>query len=364
MKKLNISANFMVFSLIIAALLAAPLGLSDFRINLLGKFVSFAILAIGIDLIWGYTGILSLGHGVFFGLGGYVMGMYLKLEASGGKLPDFMSWSGLTQLPLIWQPFTHVWSLVFVILLPAALALILGWLTFKNRIRGVYFSILSQALSIIFVVLFIGQQAYTGGTNGITNFTTLFGQPLILDEMRITLYYVSVALLILTYAYCRFIVTHRIGRILVAIRDGENRVRFSGYNPAAYKIFVYVSSAAIAGLAGAIFVPQVGIISPAEMGIVPSIEMVIWVAIGGRGTLVGAIIGAICVNALKSGISESFPEIWSYFIGMAFIIFVLFMPKGLIGMLHSCQARWNMRFSPSSMDGIEKESTSISSPRA
>lgn len=368
MKKLHCSPNVVVFGLIVAALLAAPLGLSDFRVNLLGKFVAFAILAIGIDLIWGYTGILSLGHGVFFGLGGYAMGMYMKLEASGGKLPDFMSWSGLTQLPLIWQPFSHSWSLIFILLLPAGLAFVLGWLTFKNRIRGVYFSILSQALSIIFVVLFIGQQAYTGGTNGITNFTTIFGQPLILDETRLTLYYTAVALLVLTYAYCRFLVTHRIGRILIAIRDGENRVRFSGYNPASYKIFVYVSSAAIAGLAGAIFVPQVGIISPAEMGIVPSIEMVIWVAIGGRGTLIGAIIGAICVNALKSGISESFPEIWSYFIGLSFIVFVLFMPKGIVGLAKEHGAGllgrvFHRSAGPDTESDIEKESLAASEPK-
>ncbi len=327
------SPNNIIFLLIVLALLIAPAFLSEFRVNLLGKFVAFAILAVGLDLIWGYTGILSLGHGVFFGLGAYAMGMYLKMESSGGHLPDFMSWSGLESLPLIWQPFTSPLSLVFVILLPGILAFIIGYLTFRNRIRGVYFSILSQALYINYVVLIIGQQAYTGGTNGITNFTTIFGLPIILDETKEMLYYVAVGLLVLTYIYCRYIVNHRIGRILVAIRDGENRARFSGYNPTGYKIFVYVSSAVIAGIAGAIFVPQVGIISPAEMGIIPSIEMVIWVAIGGRGTLIGAVIGAICINALKSGVSESFPEIWSYFIGIAFVVFVLFMPTGIVGVV-------------------------------
>jgi len=333
MKKIMHSPNTIAFVVIVLALVAAPLFLSEFRVNLLGKFVSFAILAIGLDLVWGYTGILSLGHGVFFGLGAYAMGMYLKMESSGGKLPDFMSWSGLEQLPAIWVPFSSPLSLIFVLLVPAGLALVLGYLTFKNRIRGVYFSILSQALSIIFVVFFIGQQAYTGGTNGLTNFQTIFGQPLILDETRYALYYIAIGLLILTYSYCYFIMNHRIGKILIAIRDGENRVRFSGYDPTWYKIFVYVSSAVIAGVAGAIFVPQVGIISPTEMGIVPSIEMVIWVAIGGRGTLIGAVVGAIFVNALKSGVSESFPEIWSYFIGIAFIVVVLFMPQGIVGMV-------------------------------
>ena len=321
------------FLLLFIILLAAPLFLSEFRVNLLGKFVSYAILALGIDLIWGYTGILSLGHGVFFGLGAYVMGMYLKMEAAHGKIPDFMSWSGLEKLPWLWAPSANPLSLIGCVLVPAVLALILGYLTFKNRIRGVYFSILSQALSLIFVVFFVGQQAYTGGSNGLTDFKTLFGMSLASTESHYILYYVSLLCLFLVYVYCSLLVTKRLGRILIAIRDGENRVRFSGYNPTIYKIFVYVSSAAIAGLAGALFVPQVGIISPAEMGIVPSIEMVIWVAIGGRGTLFGAVIGAIIVNSLKSGISESFPEIWSYFFGLTFVLVVLFMPDGLVGVV-------------------------------
>lgn len=328
------SKEKLVFSLIAAALLLAPLFLSDFRINLLGKFVSYAILAIGIDLIWGYTGILSMGHGVYFGLGAYGMAMYLKLEAAHGKLPDFMAWSGLEVLPWFWQPFANGGvALLLAILIPAALALIIGCLTFKNRIRGVYLSILSQALAVIFVVLFVGQQAYTGGTNGLTNYNTILGFSLASDDTKLVLYYVSVAILIFTYILCSFIVNRRFGKLLVAIRDGENRVRFSGYNPTVYKVFVYTLSAALAGIAGAIYVPQVGIISPAEMGIIPSIEMVIWIAIGGRGTLIGAVIGAILVNALKSGISESFPDIWSYFIGLTFITVVLFMPSGIVGMV-------------------------------
>lgn len=328
------SKEGLVFSLIAALLIFAPLFLSDFRVNLLGKFVSYAILAIGLDLIWGYTGILSMGHGVYFGLGAYAMAMYLKLEAAHGKLPDFMSWSGQEVLPWFWQPFSSsALALTLSIVIPAALALLIGFLTFKNRIQGVYLSILSQALAVIFVVLFVGQQAYTGGTNGLTNYSTIFGFSLASEDTKLVLYYVALGLLILTYALCSFIVNSRLGRILVAIRDGENRVRFSGYNPAVYKIFVYALSAALAGMAGAIYVPQVGIISPAEMGIVPSIEMVIWVAIGGRGTLIGAVIGAILVNALKSGISESFPDIWSYFIGMVFIAVVLFMPSGIVGLI-------------------------------
>ncbi len=336
MKRLSdfniIKRKNLTITIIIVLLCIAPLFLSDFRVNLLGKFIAFAIIALGIDLIWGYTGILSLGHGVYFGLGAYCMAMYLKLEAEGGKLPDFMSWSGREILPWFWKPFEIApIAIVLAIVLPALIALIVGYLTFKNRIKGVYFSILTQALSIIFVVLFVGQQEFTGGTNGITNFKTIFSFSLAKSSTKLWLYYISVILLLLAFIFCKFVISRRIGRVLIAIRDGENRARFSGYNPTTYKVFVYCISAALAGLAGAIYVPQVGIISPAEMGIVPSVEMVIWVAIGGRGRLNGAIIGAILVNLLKSGVSEQFPSVWSYFIGIAFVVVVIFMPTGLVG---------------------------------
>lgn len=325
--------NNLTVTVLFVLLAIAPIFLSDFRTNLLGKFIAFAVLALGIDLIWGYTGILSLGHGVFFGLGAYCMAMYLKLEASNGKLPDFMSWSGQEVLPWFWRPFAYApIAIILSVLVPVILALVIGYLTFKNRIKGVYFSILTQALSIIFVVLFVGQQAFTGGTNGITNFKTIFGFPLSSSNTKVSLYYVTLAVLILAFIFCKWIVQRRLGKVLVAIRDGENRARFSGYNPAIYKTFVYCISAGLAGLAGALYLPQVGIISPAEMGIVPSVEMVIWVAIGGRGTLVGAVIGAVLVNSLKSAVSESFPGIWSYFIGIMFIAVVIFMPYGLMGL--------------------------------
>ncbi|ADY56515.1 urea ABC transporter membrane protein [Syntrophobotulus glycolicus DSM 8271] len=348
------SKENLVFFVIAIALLLAPLFLSDFRVNLLGKFIAYAILAIGIDLIWGYTGILSLGHGVYFGLGAYCVAMYLKLEAAGGKVPDFMSWSGLTAIPWFWEPFSNgFFSLMMAVAIPTVLAFVVGYLTFKNRIRGVYLSILSQALAIIFVVLFVGQQAYTGGTNGLTSFRHMFGFSLANNATQMVLYYIAVVLLILTYGLCKMLVGRRIGKILVAIRDGENRVRFSGYNPTAYKVFVYCLSAAIAGLAGAIFVPLVGIISPAEMGIVPSIEMVIWVAIGGKGTLIGAVIGAMVVNALKSGISESFPEIWSYFIGLVFIFVVLYMPLGIVGLVRKTAEKYRRKPEQGSGTGID-----------
>jgi urea transport system permease protein len=331
--KNRVLGNNLTVTVVFILLAIAPLFLSDFRTNLLGKFIAFAILALGIDLIWGYTGILSLGHGVFFGLGAYCMAMYLKLEASGGKLPDFMSWSGQKSLPWFWKPFAYApLAIILSILVPVILALIIGYLTFKNRIKGVYFSILTQALSIIFVVLFVGQQAFTGGTNGITNFKTIFGFSVSASSTKATLYYISLGVLVLVFIFSTWLIKKRLGKVLIAIRDGENRARFSGYDPAVYKTFVYCISAGLAGLAGALFVPQVGIISPAEMGIVPSVEMVIWVAIGGRGTLVGAIIGAVLVNSLKSAVSESFPAAWSYFIGIMFIAVVIFMPYGLMGL--------------------------------
>lgn len=322
-----------VFSILIIILALAPLVLSSFRLNLLGEFICFAIVAVGIDLIWGYTGILSLGHGVFFGLGAYCMAMYLKLESSKGKVPDFMSWSGVEKLPLLWAPFKNpIFALAMVVLVPVFIAFLLGYFTFRNRIKGVYFSIFSQALSIIFGVLFVGQQAFTGGTNGITNLKVIFGYSLRSNNVKMVLYYISLAVLVLVFVLCKLIVKGRTGKVLVAIRDGENRVRYGGYNPTSYKVFVYCVSAAIAGIAGALFVPQIGIITPDQMGIVPSIEMVIWVAIGGRGTVIGAVIGALIMSIAKEAVSESFPEIWLYFLGISFVVVVVFLPNGIVGL--------------------------------
>ena len=260
------------------------------------------------------------------------MAMYLKLSTAGvGKLPDFMVWSGMKELPSFWIPFANpVFAMAAVIIVPILLAVVIGYLTFLNRIKGVYFSILSQALAMIFSVLLIGQQKVTGGSNGLTGFTTLFGLNLNDTVSKIILFYVTLAFLAVIYLICRFLVKSRFGKVLVAIRDGENRVRFTGYNPAKYKVFVYALSAAVAGIAGALFVAQVGIISPAEVGTVFSVEMIIWVAIGGKGSLIGPIIGALAVGGLKTGISENFPEIWSYFIGIVFVVVILWMPKGMI----------------------------------
>ena len=326
-KKKNIAFVFLV--LIISLL---PLFLSPFRVSLVGKFITYAIVALSIDLIWGYTGILSLGHGVFFGLGGYGMGMYLKLVASHGRLPDFMSWSGRTTLPWFWEFYkTAPEAILMIILVPSILAFVLGLLTFLNRIKGVYFSILSQALALVFVTIFIGLQPYTGGTNGITEFSTLFGLPIAGVKAKYMWYYVALTFLVITYIVFSSIMRTKCGRVLVAIRDGENRARFSGYQTASYKTFVYVLSALFTGIAGALFVPFSGIISPSEMSISNSIDMAIWVAVGGRGTLIGAAVGAFVVNITKTLISESFPEIWSYFIGAIFVIVVLFLPRGLTG---------------------------------
>ena len=315
-----------------ALLLLAPLVLSDFRLGLLGKFLTFAILAVALNLIWGYAGMLSLGHGVFFGLGGYAMGMFMKLEASGGKLPDFMFWSGLEKLPLFLAPFKHAWfALPMVFILPAVLAGALGYLVFRSRITGVYFALITQALALIVSILFIGQQPYTGGTNGITNYSTVFGFQVFSPGTQLALYFITVGTLALIYLLLRVIVDSRFGRLMIAMRDDENRVRFMGYDPAIIKTLVFAASGGISGIAGALFVPQVGIISPSSMGILQSIEIAVWVAVGGRGTLAGPVIGSLLVNAAKSGLSESFPVIWQFFLGGLFISAVLLFPSGIMG---------------------------------
>ncbi len=323
-----------------AILLAAPFYLSEFRLNLLGKFLTFAIVAIGLDLIWGYGGMLSLGQGLFFGLGGYAFAMYLKLESGDGRLPDFMVWSGLRELPWFWQPFQYApFALLMVVVVPALVAGIFGYFIFRSRIQGVYFSIITQASTLLVSIWLIGQQPYTGGTNGITNLSTIFGFPLASQDTKVGLYIVTVIMLGLIYIGCRSLTRSRFGRLLVAMRDDEARVRFLGYNPVVLKTMVFALSAAIAGIAGALFVPQVGIISPSELGVVPSIEMVIWVAVGGRGTLIGAVIGALLVNWGQSAFSEQFPDIWQYFLGALFIGSVLIFPRGVVGLFNDAVSK-------------------------
>jgi len=312
-----------------------PIILPSFRLNLLGRFLSLSIVALGIDLIWGYTGMLSLGHGVFFALGGYAIAMYLKLQIPAGsssQLPEFMSLYGVTELPWFWQPFySFPFTLIAIFIIPAIVGGILGYLIFRNRIRGVYFSILTQAMTIVFFNFFNGQQKLINGTNGLTDFKTILGLSFTEERTKVIFYILTVILLVIAYALCRWLTSGRFGRLLVAIRDDEPRVRFSGYNPTGFKVLVFAISAGLAGMAGAMFTLQTGIISPKAMDIAFSIEMVIWVAVGGRATLIGAIIGTLIVNFGKSLLSEQFPEIWLFFQGALFLIVVMVLPNGIVG---------------------------------
>ncbi len=332
-------------TIIAIMLLSAPLFLSDFRLSLLGKFLTFAIVAMGMVLIWGFGGMLSLGQGLFFGLGAYAFAMYLKLETAQGRLPDFMVWSGLKELPWFWTPFhSPVFAIAMVIIVPTVIAGVLGFFVFRSRIQGVYFSIITQALTLLVSTLLIGQQPFTGGTNGLTNLTSIFGYPLASQQTKDVLYMVTVICLIGVYIFCRKLTTSRFGRLLVAMRDDESRVRFLGYDPVVIKTITFAIAAAITGIAGALYVPQVGIISPSTLGVVFSIEMVIWVAVGGRGTLVGAIIGALLVNWGRSTFSEEFPDIWSYFLGGLFIVVVLLFPQGVVGTLQTAIGKLRDKF--------------------
>lgn len=330
----------MIYLLFFLILLLAPFYLTEFRLALLGKFLCYAIIAVGICLIWGYTGILSLGHGVYFGIGAYCMAMYLKLEASKGALPDFMEWNGVQELPWFWKPFFNpFFSIMAAIFIPAMLAVVLGMLTFKNRIKGVYFSLLSQAVVVVVVTLLIAKQDLTGGTNGLTNFSTVFGFSLSSPMVQIVLYAITVFALFAIFMLSVWITKSRLGHVLIAIRDGENRLRFLGFDPAVFKVFIYSLSASFAGIAGALFVLQVGLISPSMMDIIPSIEMVLWVAIGGRHSLFGAIIGAILTNGAKSFFSETYPDVWLFCLGILFILIVVFFPKGIAGLFEAFPKR-------------------------
>ena len=318
-------------------LVVAPLALSAFRLGLLSKYLCFAIVALGIDVAWGYGGMLTLGQGVFFGLGGYAMGMYLKLhEAGPGKVPDFMSWSGVEKLPLLWKPFRYPWvALPAAILIPTLVAALLGMLIFRQRVRGAYFAILTQALAAAFAILLVGQQGLTGGTNGLTNFHELFGFNLADPANKRTLYYVVACTLGGLFLLARAMMGSRYGRLLVAVRDAEDRVRFLGYNPLVVKSVAFAFSAALAGIAGAFFVVVVGIVSPTAVDVVASLELVILVAVGGRGTLYGAIVGAVAVNWARTSLSEHFAYGWLYLEGALFVLVIAYVPGGLAGLVRS-----------------------------
>ncbi|MGW0193241.1 urea ABC transporter permease subunit UrtC [Nonomuraea sp. NPDC003201] len=332
-----IKRNLPFATVAVIALVAAPLLLEPFRLGLLAKYLCYAIVALGIGLAWGQGGMLTLGQGVFFGLGGYAMAMYLKLNEAGGGLPDFMVWSGVERLPALWAPFANpIFALAMAVLGPVAIALLLGALVFRQRVRGAYFAILTQALAAALVILLVGQQGLTGGTNGMTNFFELFGQDLAEDSTQRTLYLVVAVVLGALYLATRQLVNSRYGRLLVAVRDGEDRVRFLGYDPALVKTVTFAASAGMAGLAGALFVPVVGIISPALLGVVPSLELVVAVAVGGRHALAGAVLGAVVMGYAKTAFSEQFADGWLYLQGALFILVMTLAPKGIVGLV----GRW------------------------
>ena len=330
---------FVVLAVLLLVLL--PLGLDVFRLNLVGKYLSYAFVALGLVLCWGHGGILSLGQGVFFGLGGYCMAMFLKLEASDPAstsiqstpgIPDFMDWNQLKELPAFWVPFqSFSVTLLAMLVVPGLLAFVLGIALFKRRVGGVYFAIITQALAAILSILIIGRQGYTGGVNGITDLKTLHGWDIRTDSAKVVLYYANSLLLLLGIALGLSLLRSKLGRILLAMRDREERVLFTGYDVADMKTFVFVLAAMYAAVGGALFTLQVGFMSPSFVGITPSIEMVIAAAVGGRSSLFGAVYGSLLVNFGKTYFSESFPELWLFLIGGLFIAVVMVFPNGLAG---------------------------------
>ena len=316
-----------------------PLHVSDYFVALSGKIMCYAIVALAMDLIWGYTGILSLGHGLFFALGGYAMGMYLMRSIGGegvyhSDLPDFMVFLDWKAYPWYWSFTDHFWyAALLVVLVPGVLALVFGYFAFRSRIKGVYFSIITQALTYAFMLLFFRNDTGFGGNNGFTDFKRILGFPIATSETRMALFALTGAVLLGVFVLARYLVTSKLGRVLTAIRDAESRVMFCGYNPVSYKLFIWTLSAVLCGIAGALYVPQVGIINPSEMSPANSIEIAIWTAVGGRGTLIGPILGAIVVTGAKSWFTVAFPEIWLFFLGLMFVLVTLFLPHGVIGLL-------------------------------
>jgi urea transport system permease protein len=337
--------RYQLGSLLLLVLLLAvvlPLSLDIFRLNLVGKYLTYAFVAVGLVMVWGYGGVLSLGQGVFFGIGGYAMAMFLKLEASDPittkiqstpGIPDFMDWNQITELPMLWLPFKSLpLSLALVVLAPMALAWLVSFAMFKRRVGGVYFAIITQAVALICTVLIIGQQGYTGGVNGMTDLKTMLGWDTRTDGAKYILYYVCVGLLVASIVLCRWIQTSKLGTLLLAMRDKEDRVRFSGYDVSNFKVFIFCLAAGLSGIGGAMFALQVGFMSPSFVGIVPSIEMVIFCAVGGRMSLVGAVYGSLLVNAGKTLFSESFPDLWLFLMAGLFIGVTMAFPMGLAGL--------------------------------
>ena len=344
------AAAFVLLALVPALHLALPpdawLHVPGFWIATLGKFLCFAMLALALDLIWGYAGILSLGHGVFFGLGGYAMGMHLMRRIGDRgvyghpELPDFMVFLDWQELPWFWHGFDQFWfALLMALLVPGLLAFAFGWLAFRSRITGVYFSIISQALVFAAMLAFFRNEMGFGGNNGLTDFKDLLGHDLAAPATRLGLYLASALALGAVYLLCRFVVRSKYGRVLVAVRDAESRVRFLGYPVTRVKLFAFTLSAVLAALAGALYVPQVGIINPGEFAPAKSIEIAVWVAVGGRGTLYGAVAGAFAVNGAKSWLTGAAPELWLFVLGALFVLVTLFLPRGLAGAVRQWRER-------------------------
>jgi urea transport system permease protein len=324
----------------------SALHVSTYTVTLLGKYLCFALLAIALDLVWGYCGILSLGHGAFFALGGYAMGMYLMRQIGDRgvyghpELPDFMVFLNWQELPWYWYGFDMFWfAMLMVVLVPGLLAFVFGWFAFRSRVTGVYLSIITQALTYALMLAFFRNEMGFGGNNGLTDFKDILGYNLQSDATRVGIFLASAIALALGYLACRYIVTSKMGRVVVAIRDAEDRARFVGYKTEFYKLWVFVFSAVLAGIAGALYVPQVGIINPGEFAPLNSIELVVWVAVGGRGTLYGAAMGAVTVNYAKTYLTAAIPEIWLYALGALFVIVTIFLPKGIVGLLSKLKKR-------------------------
>ncbi len=319
--------------------------MSDYAVALIGKIMCYAICALAMDLIWGYTGILSLGHGLFFALGGYVMGMYLmrQIGTDGNyksNLPDFMVFLDWKTLPWHWTfSDSFVATLLMVVLVPGVLAFVFGYFAFRSRIKGVYFSIITQAMTFAAMLLFFRNETGFGGNNGFTDFKRILDLPIATPAMRMTLFVLTGWALLMSFLFARWLVQSKLGRVLQAIRDAESRVMFSGYSPLPYKLTIWVISAVMCGIAGALYVPQVGIINPSEMSPANSIEMAVWAAVGGRATLLGPIVGAFLVNGMKSWLTVTAPEFWLYFLGALFIGVTLYMPQGVVGLIQKLSAK-------------------------
>ncbi|WP_428024622.1 urea ABC transporter permease subunit UrtC [Arcobacter sp.] len=320
--------------------------ISTFTVTILGKYLAFALLALALDLVWGYLGVLSLGHGAFFALGGYGLAMYLMRQIGdrgvygNPELPDFMVFMNLKELPWFWYGFDNpLFTFIMIMLVPAILAFVFGWFAFKSRVTGVYLSIITQAMTYALMLAFFRNDMGFGGNNGLTDFKDILGFDLSADSTRVGLLIITFLALTLGYLICRFIINSRLGRVVISIRDAESRVRFLGYKVEQYKLFIFVVSAILAGIAGALYVPQVGIINPGVFSPLFSIELVIWVAIGGRGTLYGAIIGAIIVNFASTYFTSALPEVWLYALGGLFVLVTLYLPQGVVGLISKISAK-------------------------